>query len=346
MRFRLISNQIRFGFTWLFFAVLAAGAGSVGPSSAEQKQHTGVRVDGFAISVTPGAMTVFDKKRSEEIEMATAKDYTSLIGIASPVTVWYTTKDGVNHLEDIVYGSAAAAFVPSDEIGEGIKRIIVLAQPEDVEDTQGLVSAITGYIADNTGWFVAPSELAQEIATRNDAFTSPEDAIDPATGEFDKQRYLQIQGSLMRIIAKGSHTDAVLQIKILKVKASVHGAVASWDGMTEAVGSRSTRALTPWEGLGGKGWVYAATADMYFWSNAGKLLWKNRRGFAALAVQSGFGGKYRQRPLTDVYTRQDVMQRWLASALGQLAPSEKGTETATPSPVPPEIQQQLDNARH
>ena len=33
----------------------------------------------------------------------TDRDYTSLVGIAAPVTVWYKAEGGVNHLEDIVY---------------------------------------------------------------------------------------------------------------------------------------------------------------------------------------------------------------------------------------------------
>ena len=72
------------------------------PSPRQKPQHTGTKVEGFATVVTPDSITVFDKK-NQMIEIHTDKDYTALVGIAAPVTVWYTTESGVNHLEDIMY---------------------------------------------------------------------------------------------------------------------------------------------------------------------------------------------------------------------------------------------------
>ena len=146
----------------------------------------------------------------------------------------------------------------------------------------------------------------------------------------------------MTSIADESHSDAVLEIKIVKVKANVHSGIASWDDMSESVASRTARTITPWEGLG-KGWVYAATADMSLWSKDGKLLWKKRRGFATLAVQAGFGGKYRERPLKEIYGESDLMQRWLVDTLSALAPPVSGS--VAEKPLSPELQQQLDKAK-
>jgi hypothetical protein len=61
----------------------------------------GTKLEGYATAVTPTSITVFDKK-NQEIEIVTDKDYTALVGIAAPVTVWYTSQGGVNHLEDII----------------------------------------------------------------------------------------------------------------------------------------------------------------------------------------------------------------------------------------------------
>jgi hypothetical protein len=83
-----------------------------------------------------------------------------------------------------------------------------------------------------------------------------------------------------------------------------------------------------------KGWVYAATADMSLWSQSGKLLWKKRRGFAVLAVQSGMGGKYRERPLKEVYDDNAAMQHWLLGTLSQLAPPVHGVAPASPEVSP------------
>jgi hypothetical protein len=315
---------------------LLLGAAALSLLAAQKPQPTGIKLEGYATVVTPDSITVFDKK-DQELKILTDKDYTSLVGMGAEVTVWYTTKRGVYHLEDIVYPTKGGTFVSTDLIRENTKRIIILPRAEGVENTQGLLSAISQYLADNAGWFVAPPALALEIASRTQASTSSLDAIDSNTGEVDMQRYLEPQRALMTAIANETRSDAVLEVRIIKVKANVRASVASWDDMTEPVASRKSRAFSPFGGLGGKGWVYAATADMNLWSQTGKLLWKKRRGFAVLGVQSGMGSKYRERPLTEVYTDSDKMQRWLADTLGQLAPPLKGTPPGAPQ-MSPELQ--------
>ena len=127
----------------------------------------------------------------------------------------------------------------------------------------------------------------------------------------------------MMTIADQTHSDAVLEVRIVKVKATVRSGIASWDDMTEPVCPGKPAASTPWEGLG-KGWVYAATADMNLWSQTGKLLWKKRRGFAALGVQSGIELKYHERPLSEVYDDSGEMQRWLEESFGPDRASHQG----------------------
>jgi hypothetical protein len=144
-------------------------------------------------------------------------------------------------------------------------------------------------------------------------------------------------------IAEESRSDAVMDVRVSKVKAKVRGVVASWDGMTEVVGSRKAHALNPMAGLGGKGWVYAATVDLNLWSNTGKLLWKKHQGFAALGVQSGMSVKYHERPLTEVYQDSRAMQNWLENTLGDLAPPLR-RGPAVPA-ISPDLQKQLDQAK-
>ena len=191
---------------------------------------------------------------------------------------------------------------------------------------------------------MAPPELALEIASRTQPSASPLDAIDPNTGEVDMQRYLASQRSLVMTIAADTRSNAVLEVRVIKVKADVRASVASWDDMTEPVASRKSRAFSPIGGLEGKGWVYAATAEMNLWSPTGKLLWKKRRGFAVLGVKSGMGSKYRERPLTEVYQNNDAVERWLEGTLGQLAPPVKAAPTG-PSQLSPELQKQLEKAK-
>jgi hypothetical protein len=318
------------------------GPGAPSLRAAQKPQHTGTKLEGYAIDIAPDSITVFDKK-NQEVKVLTDKDYTSLVGMGAAVTVWYTTEGGVNHLEDIVY-PPGATFVAAGLLRQNIKRIIILPRPEDVENTQGLIDAISRYLADNAGWYVAPPELALEIASRANISSSSLNAIGAKTGEVDMQRYLESQRSLVTMIAQDTRSDAVLEVRILKVKANVRDYKASWDDMTESVASRTTRALSPFAGQAGKGWVYAATADMTLWSQSGKLLWKKRRGFALLGTPSG-GSKYRERPLTEVYADNGAMQNWLKATLGDLAlPGDAAPATAPP--LSPELQKQLENAKH
>jgi hypothetical protein len=210
-----------------------------------------------------------------------------------------------------------------------------------VENTQGLISAISQYLADNAGWFVAPPEMAVEIAGRSKDSASSLDAIDSNTGEVDMQRYMNPLHALIMTIAQETRSDAVLVILILKVKATVRRGIAEWDDMTEPVASRKSRAFSP---FGDRGWVYAATADMSLWNQSGNLLWKKRRGFAVLGMQTGVGSKYRERPLTEVYEDSAAVQHWLAETLRALTSPLHGPPPGAPQ-ISPELQKQLEKAK-
>jgi len=301
------------GIVCVIFAIF----GSVSSLRSQKPQHAGIKLEGYVTVVTPDSIMVFDRK-NQEVQIHTDKDYTSILAIASPVTVWYTTKGSVNHLEDIVYASGGA-FVPANRLRESIQRIIILPRPEDVQNTEGLISAISKYLSDKTGWYVAPPELAEELLNRTKASAVSLDAINPNTGEVDMQRYLEAQRGWVTAIANETRSDAVLEVKIVQVKAKVRSSIAYWDDMTEPVASRKTRDLSPFAWMESRGWVYAATADMALWSQTGKLLWNKRRGFAILGVRSGMSPQYHERPLTEVYSDSTAMGRWLDSTLGQLA---------------------------
>lgn len=309
------SSQSRLVFLSVMSLLLIAD--SLTLRAAQKPEHTGTRLQGYAIEVTPHGITVFDKK-DLTVELQTDKDYTALVGIGAAVTVWYTTNGGVNHLENIVYPASGGTFVSTDLIRRDTHRIIILPKAEDVENTKGLMDALASYLADNAGWFVAPSDLAAEIAERTRVPGSSLDAINSDTGDVDMQRFLQRESPLVVTIATDTHSDAVLEVKVVKVKAAVRSSIAAWDGVTEPVSAHKSHSLSPFGG-GGKGWAYAATTDMSLWSRTGQLLWKKRRGFALLGVQAG-GPKFRERPLAEVYANSDFMQRWLADTLGDLAP--------------------------
>jgi len=318
-------------------AFLLLGATALLLCASENPRHKGTKLEGYTTAVQPDSITVFDKK-GQELKILTDKDYTSIVGLGAEVTVWYTNQGGVYRLEDVEYPNESF-FLPADQIRTNIKRIIILPKSEGVENTEGLFTAISKYLQDNAGWYVAPPELAEEIANQAKPSPSSLDAIDPKTGQVDMQRFLEAQGSLVMKIAAETRADAVLEVKVEKVKAEVHGSVASWDNVTEVVAGKGTRALSKLTLIGGKGWVYAATVDMDLWNRGGKLLWKQRRGLAALGFQVGMGSKYRERPLTEVYADGEAMEKWLVATLGALVPP------VMPPQVSPELTKQLEKAK-
>jgi hypothetical protein len=318
----------------LFILLVGAGA-TLGHSaqSSGKSEHRGTKIEGYATTVTPDTLTLLDKK-NQVLEIHTDKDYSSVVGIAAPITVWYTSEGGVNRLEDIIYPRRSAEIVPPDLLRANIKRTIILPRSEEIEDDQELVAAVSKYLSDNANWYVAPSDLAVEMASRVEPPGTSDPEIDPETGLLDMQRYLARHGGAMARIARQTHTDAVLEMEIDKVKASVRGGIASWDDVSEPVESRFDRGLTPFPSLS-KGWVYAASVDFKLWSSSGKLLWKRRRGFAVMATESGLSGKYHERPLKQVYANAPFMQQWLVETLGQLAPPTNGVASPTYGAAPP-----------
>jgi hypothetical protein len=217
-----------------------------------------------------------------------------------------------------------------DSVQQSIRRTIILPESEDVNNADGLSEAIGKYLSQQAGWYVAPSDLAQELATRHSVPNSVLDAINPDTGAVDMQVYLQPPISPVVAIARETHSNAVLEVKVLKVKARVRNFIAVWDGVTEPVTSREVRVPSLFRAIEGNGWVYAATADMSLWSPAGMLLWKRRRGFAVLGVQTAPGAQFHERPLTEVYQNAQFMHSWLAGTFGEFA-SARAEDTRSAS---------------
>ncbi len=144
-------------------------------------------------------------------------------------------------------------------------------------------------------------------------------------------------------MANRTHSDAVLVVRIVKVRANVKGSIASWDGMTEpVVQHKSFLDSPPWGG--GKVSAWGATADLRLWSQSGSMLWQNRRGFAVLAMQAGTKSKVRERPLSAVYDDQGRMNKWLQETFAQL--TSPGTGPAgEPSQLSPELQEQINKIK-
>lgn len=253
----------------------------------------------------------------QTLTVISKEDFTLKVAVGSEVTVWYTPKAGANYLDWIDY-PLENFFVPVNSVRTGINKIILLPNSA-FSDGDGMFDAIANYAQTNLGWSVAPRQLAEKVQGQSGGGKSLLESIDSATGKLDLDRYLQLQIEFVPRLAAEANADAVLEVTIEKVQAKFDQGIASWDGVSEVLGSKLARMAAKASMLPPRGEVPAATVVMRLWSAQGKLLWSNRRGFAALYVWSG-GGKFKERPLSEVYQNTAGLQAWLAKALGDLAP--------------------------
>jgi len=295
----------------------AALLGFPAGTGAREKRPISLKVVGLTTAVEPTRVTIAGTD-GHELTVVCQEDFTLKVGLGSKVTVWYTPKEGVNKLDWMEY-PLENFFVPADLIRGQIKKVITLPNAT-VPDSEGIVDRITKYLEANLGWYVAPSILAQEIRRRSARSNSTLEAIDPATGQFDMNVYLQSQRQLIAHLASETRVDAVLEVDVERVQAKFDRHIAEWDGVAQPVASNATRTIWSLSILPVTGEVPAATVVMRLWDARGKLLWGNRRGFAVLALRVGIGGGFRDRPLSEVYQDEASIQAWLAETLGTLAP--------------------------
>lgn len=300
-------------------------------AQGREKRGKSLQIDGKTTAVQPTQVTIQDAK-GQPLTVICKEDFTSKVAVGSEVTAWYTPKDGANYLDWLEY-PLENFFVPAEQIRSQIKKAIILPN-YGVPDSQELVERIGGYLESNLGWYVAPAALGEEIRKRSGKLTSTLDQIDPATGQFNTNRYLKAQQQLIERLVSETRVDAVLGVTVEQVQAKFTDQVAEWDGVAEPVSNKATRLAGAMAPFAVNGDVPATTVEMKLWDSHGKLLWSNRRGFAVLYVRTGVGNNFRERPLSEVYQNEAAVNEWLANALGTLAPP-KTSNAAAPAPKKP-----------
>lgn len=275
------------------------------------------------IEVEPARLTL-QSTDGRQVILISFEDYTDQVPIGAKVTAWYYPQDsGENVLKSLDY-PAEGFFAPAEAIRQHYRKIIVLpgAGPPDTDD---LYDGIREYLHASLGWYVAPAFLATEIRKQTERASSTLDAIDPATGRFDFGRYLGQTQAVIPRVASEARVDAVLQVDVKQVQATVIRFVASWDGVEEPLAGPGMRAFARFSLFSNKDEVPAATVVLKLWDAKGKLLWRNRRGLALLEVLAGKGNRLRERPLSEYLGTPRNLQAWLDGAFGSLVQaSEQG----------------------
>jgi hypothetical protein len=276
---------------------------------AQEKDSRLLRVVGLVTQVEPASLTIATTD-GREVTLTTQEDFSKRVGVGSNVTASYLVESGSNLLEFLEYGQEKGS-----QIHSSIKKIILLPS-SSVPDADGVFDAIEKYLGSRFGWYVAPRVLAEEIRNRTGKSATPLDAMNPETGEFDMAMYLGRQQNLVTKLASETRVDAVLEASVEQVMAKVSRRVASWDGNEEVIGGKGSRTVARVAIVPRKGEVSASTVVLKLWDAQGKLLWSNRRGFAALEVLEG--GKLRYRSLPEYLEDSASVERWLRAVFGSL----------------------------
>jgi hypothetical protein len=306
-------------------AILAA---SPGASRAEEKKPKPLKIVGIATEVTPSTVTVHGEK--DEVTVQTREDFTEKMAPGSEVTAWYHHQDGGDILDWLEY-PLESFFIPRNEFPPSLKKVIILPS-STVQDADGLLDAIAKFMEGRLGYYVAPRMLAEEIRNRTLKAHSTMDAIDPATGQVDISAYTQAQRNLIQKLASETRVDAVLQADVELVQVNFHSDVAVWDGVREPVAGKGTRTLGIFAPVLHDGHMPAATVVLKLWDPNGKLLWRRRRGFAVLAWMTGVGGKFRDRPVSEVLENSAGVQEWLEELFAAFLPANSGEKAILAKP--------------
>lgn len=315
---------------------------------AREKESRSIKVVGVVRQVE-SARVIIDVQDGAELTLTPLEDFTNKLVVGSKVTAWYYVQGGVKILERLESISEKVSLpppptrsappppqvrssLPPAGIRISIKKIILLPS-STVPDADGVFEAIEKFLETNLGWYVAPRALAEEIRSRTASSSSMLEAINPETGEFDMRGYLSGQGNLITKLASETRVDAVLEVSVEEVVAKINRMVAVWDGAEEVIGSKGPRAIAKLAIVPGKGHVSASTVVLKLWDARGNLLWNNRRGFAALGVQEGLGGKLRYRPLSEYLQDSAKVEKWLTSTFGTLVSELSLGKSADKKPI-------------
>lgn len=271
-------------------------------------------VRGTVRTVEAGRLSIIGPK-GREYTVIPNEDFVSRVAAGSQVTAWYTPENGVNRL-DYLQLATENFFVPPEAIQRTVRKVLIVPHA-DVPGSMDIINEIGEYLAANTGWFIAPAALGEELWKRAHK-PSPVDAIDRNTGQFDMALHRRNQARLMADLVSKARCDAALDITVEQVEAPFRNKKAEWDEVSELVATKGALAMTVLSSIGTAGTVPAATVAMNLYGQQGGILWNRRRGFAVLALETGIGSRFRERPLAEVLQNQASVQAWLSQTFARL----------------------------
>jgi hypothetical protein len=291
------------------------------PAGGAEKKPKAYSIRGTAVTIVPAQITIRDSK-GNEVTIQTEEDFTGSVAVGAQVTAWYRQQDGTYRLNWLEY-PRENSFVSPQQFVPRISKVVMLAR-SDAGEADELFQIIETFLQAKVAWTFKDRRLAEEVASRFEGSRSAPREPAAAAGEAELPTMEEVQELLIRKIASGIRSDAVLEVRVERVQAKFHSQVAYWDGVRQPVASKGTRTLAVFSPLPIDGHVPAATTVFKLWDAQGKLLWSNRRGFCVLALKKGFTDKFIDRPISEALKDGANVQSWLTDVFASLLPGAGG----------------------
>ena len=305
----------RIGIPSLFLTLVISQLAPV--CGAERKPFT---IRGLVVALASAQITIRDTK-GNEVTIQTEEDFTGSVAVGAQVTAWYRRQEGTCRLNWLEY-PRENSFVSPQQFVPRISKVVMLAR-SDAGEADELFQIIETFLQARLSWTFKDRGLAEEVDSRFEG-SRPVPREPAASGEAELPTMEEVHQLLIRKIASGIRSDAVLEVRVERVQAEFHSQVAYWDGVRQPVASKGTRTLAVFSPLPIDGHVPAATAVFKLWDAQGYLLWSNRRGFCVLALKKGFTDKFLDRPISEALKDGASVQSWLVDVFASLVPEEGG----------------------
>ena len=307
----------RLGIPSFFFLTLVM----VQPAPICGAERKPFRTRGLVVALAPAQVTIRDTK-GNEVTIQTEEDFTGSVAVGAQVTVWYRQQDGSYRLNWLEY-PRENSFVSPQQFVPRISKVVMLAR-SDAGEADELFQIIETFLQAKVAWTFKDRRLAEEVASRFEGSQSAPRGPAAAAGEAELLNMEEVHELLIRKIASGIRSDAVLEVRVERVQAKFHSQVAYWDGVRQPVASKGTRTLAFFSPLPIDGHVPAASTVFKLWDAQGKLLWSNRRGFCVLALKKGLTDKFLDHPISEALKDGANVQSWLTEVFASLLPGAGG----------------------
>lgn len=280
------------------------GALSAVPSSGAKAQ----KVKGIVTGIEATRL-IIDDGSGTEVELHTPQDYSESISVGTKVTAGYHEQGGILKLDRLDYPLQVSMVSPADFIPR-IHKVILLPSSNAGEAAR-FFDEIERLLRSRFDWVIAHRMVAGEVRRRVLKERGVRSAIWPAQSEAAPEPLVPADPELIQRIAEGARADAVLEVRVEYSLLPVNSHTAEWDGQRENFGSKKARFASAITLRSARGQVPVATVVLKLFDPKGAPLWINRRGFRVLALQTGMGDEFRDRPLAETAEDSAFVSDWL-----------------------------------